>query len=199
MYRSADPAGPAELDDPSTEPTGLIPAPGTDTVLAAEEVDTVLAAEEADTVLAAEEADTVVVHVALRPRRGSARRCLAGLAALAAAHPDVAVSVTGLGKDERAVRVTVGVELGPRAGVARFSPQAQAAYAFVSDLFTTLYDHMPVYSAEPGPAERAAAAGLMASLGVGSTATATAATAAVAVPPVVPAGDAVPAPQHVLA
>ena len=109
--------------------------------------------------------------MALRPRRGSARRCLAGLAALAAAHPDVAVSVTGLGKDERTVRVTVGVELGPRAGVARFSPQAQAAYAFVSDLFTSLYDHMPVYSAEPGPAERAAAAGLMASLGVGAPVT----------------------------
>ncbi|RBY86216.1 hypothetical protein DQ240_09510 [Blastococcus sp. TF02A-26] len=134
----------------------------------------------------ADDVDTVVVHVALRPRRGSARRCLAGLAALAAAHPDVAVAVTGLGKDERTVRVTVGVELGPRAGVARFSPQAQAAYAFVSDLFTTLYDHMPVYCAEPGPAERAAAAGLMASLGVGAET-------------VVPAPRAVPAAEHVLA
>lgn len=168
MYRSADPAVPAELDDLSTDSTGISEAPG------------------ADPVLAAEDADTVVVHVALRPRRGSARRCLAGLAALAAAHPDVAVSVTGLGKDERTVRVTVGVELGPRAGVARFSPQAQAAYALVSDLFTTLYDHMPVYSAEPGPAERAAAAGLMASLGVGAPVT-----------PAVPAGDAVPAPRAV--
>ncbi|MGY1772906.1 hypothetical protein [Blastococcus sp. SYSU D00813] len=168
MYRSADPAVPAELHDLSTESTGCATAPGTDPALAAEE------------------ADTVVVHVALRPRRGSARRCLAGLAALAAAHPDVAVSVTGLGKDERTVRVTVGVELGPRAGVARFSPQAQAAYAFVSDLFTTLYDHMPVYSAEPGPAERAAAAGLMASLGVGAP-----------VATVVPATDAVPAPRAV--
>jgi hypothetical protein len=153
MYRSADPATPAGSDDLAT--------PSSD-VLATADAGAVLSAEQA------EEADTVVVHVALRPRRGSARRCLAGLAALAAAHPDVAVSVTGLGKDERTVRVTVGVELGPRAGVARFSPQAQAAYAFVSDVFTSLYDHMPVYAAEPGPAERAAAAGLMAALGVGS-------------------------------
>jgi hypothetical protein len=159
MYRSSDPARPAEIDDLSTLSTDV-------------------AGAIADTDLTAEEADTVVVHVALRPRRGSARRCLAGLAALAAAHPDVAVAVTGLGKDERTVRVTVGVELGPRAGVARFSPQAQAAYAFVSELFTSLYDHMPVYSAEPGPAERAAAAGLMASLGVGAP-----------VPPVVPVAE----------
>ena len=101
--------------------------------------------------------ETVVVHVQLRPRRGSTRRCLAELAALAAAHPAVAFSVTGLGKDERVVRVTVGVELGPREAIARFSPQAQAAYAFVSDLFTVLYDHMPVYTAEPAAAERAAA------------------------------------------
>jgi hypothetical protein len=170
MYRSADLAGPAGNDDLSTASTDVTEAPGADAVLAAEEV---------------EDADTVVVHVALRPRRGSARRCLAGLAALAAGHPDVAVSVSGLGKDERTVRVTVGVELGPRAGVARFSPQAQAAYAFVSDLFTSLYDHMPVYSAEPGPAEQAAAAGLMASLGVGAPAA-----------PAVPAAtDAVPAPR----
>ena len=101
--------------------------------------------------------ETVVVHVQLRPRRGSTRRCLAELAALAAAHPAVAFSVTGLGKDERVVRVTVGVELGPREAIARFSPQAQAAYTFVSDLFTVLYDHMPVYAAEPSAAERTAA------------------------------------------
>jgi hypothetical protein len=107
------------------------------------------------------ESDTVVVHVQLRPRRGSARRCLAALAELAGAHPEVSFTLTGLSKDDRVVRVTVGVELGPRAAVARFSPQAQAAYAFVSSVFTTLYDHMPVYTAEPSGAERAAAAALL--------------------------------------
>jgi hypothetical protein len=168
MYRSADPADTVDLTDGTS--TDFLGMSDTDDVLATEQ---------------AEDADTVVVHVALRPRRGSARRCLAGLAALAAAHPDVAVSVSGLGKDERTVRVTVGVELGPRAGVARFSPQAQAAYAFVSELFTSLYDHMPVYTAEPGPAERAAAAGLMASLGVGASAD-------------VPAPRAVPTAERVL-
>jgi hypothetical protein len=110
------------------------------------------------------EADTVVVHVQLRPRRGSTRRCLAALAELAGEHPSVSFSLTGLSKDDRVVRVTVGVELGPRAAVARFSPQAQAAYAFVSAVFTTLYDHMPVYTVEPGETERAAAADLMARL-----------------------------------
>ena len=107
------------------------------------------------------ETDTVVVHVQLRPRRGSTRRCLAALAELAGAHPGVSLTLTGLSKDDRVVRVTVGVELGPRAAVARFSPQAQAAYAFVSAVFTTLYDHMPVYAVEPGEAERAAAADLV--------------------------------------
>jgi len=131
--------------------------------------------------------ESVVVHIQLRPRRGATRRCLAALAALATEHESVSFAVSGLSKDDRVVRITVGVELGPRAGVARFSPQAQAAYAFVSDLFTTLYDHMPVYCAEPGPAERAAAAGLMASLGVASAAAD------------VPAPRAVPSVEHTFA
>jgi hypothetical protein len=103
------------------------------------------------------EPESVVVHVQLRPRRGATRKCFAALAALAAQHPEASFTVTGLSKDDRVVRVTVGVDLGPRAGVAKFSPQAQAAYAFVSALFTSLYDHMPVYTAEPSGAERAAA------------------------------------------
>ena len=118
----------------------------------------------------AAESDTVVVHVQLRPRRGSTRRCLAALAELAGAHPEVSFTLTGLSRDDRVVRVTVGVELGPRAAIARFSPQAQAAYAFVSSLFTTLYDHMPVYTVEPGEAERAAAADLMVRLAAGPAA-----------------------------
>ncbi len=103
------------------------------------------------------EHESVVVHVQLRPRRGATRKCLAALAALAAEHPEASFGVTGLSKDDRVVRVTVGVDLGPRTAVARFSPQAQAAYAFVSALFASLYDHMPVYTAEPSGAERAAA------------------------------------------
>src|SRR3954449_2135274 len=107
------------------------------------------------------EPESVVVHVQLRPRRGATRKCLAALAALAAEHETVSFAITGLSKDDRVVRVTVGVDLGPRAGIAKFSPQAQAAYAFVSALFTSLYDHMPVYTAEPSEAERAAAATLL--------------------------------------
>ena len=107
------------------------------------------------------EPESVVVHVQLRPRRGATRKCLAALAALAADHDAVSFAITGLSKDDRVVRVTVGIDLGPRAGIAKFSPQAQAAYAFVSALFTTLYDHMPVYTAEPSGAERAAAAALL--------------------------------------
>src|SRR5215213_3972602 len=103
------------------------------------------------------EPESVVVHVQLRPRRGATRKCLAALAALAAEHPEASFAVSGLSKDDRVVRVTVGVDLGPRTAVAKFSPQAQAAYAFVSELFTSLYDHMPVYTAEPSGAERAAA------------------------------------------
>ena len=71
--------------------------------------------------------ESVVVHVQLRPRRGATRKCLAALAALAAEHDTVSFAITGLSKDDRIVRVTVGVDLGPRAGIAKFSPQAQAA------------------------------------------------------------------------
>ncbi|MDK3257424.1 hypothetical protein [Blastococcus capsensis] len=107
------------------------------------------------------ESESVVVHVQLRPRRGATRKCLAALATLAAEHDEVVFAVTGLSKDDRVVRVTVGVDLGPRTAVAKFSSQAQAAYAFVSAIFTSLYDHMPVYTAEPGGAERAAATTLL--------------------------------------
>src|SRR5688500_6725580 len=116
------------------------------------------------------EQESVVVHVQLRPRRGSTRKCLTALAALAAEHDEVSFAVTGLSKDDRVVRVTVGIDLGPRAGVAKFSPQAQAAYAFVSAVFTELYDHMPVYTAELSGAERAAAAVLLEQAASGATA-----------------------------
>ena len=114
------------------------------------------------------ESESVVVHVQLRPRRGATRKCLTALAALAAEHEDVAVTVTGVSKDDRVVRVTVGIDLGPRAAIAKFSPQAQAAYAFVSAMFTSLYDHMPVYTAEPSAAERAAATALLERLAAGA-------------------------------
>jgi hypothetical protein len=116
------------------------------------------------------EPESVVVHVQLRPRRGATRKCLAALSALAAEHEEVSFEVTGLSKDDRVVRVTVGVDLGPRAAVAKFSPQAQAAYAFVSAIFASLYDHMPVYTAEPSGAERAAAATLLEKATAGLTA-----------------------------
>ncbi|MCW2578211.1 MAG: uncharacterized protein JWR66_4241 [Modestobacter sp.] len=105
--------------------------------------------------------ETVVVHVQLRPRRSGTRRCLAALAALAARHESVPFALTGLSGDDRVVRVTVGVELGPRELIAKFSEQAQAAYAFVDGLFTDLYDFMPVYVGEPSEAERSAAAGIL--------------------------------------
>src|SRR3954451_7569031 len=114
--------------------------------------------------------ETVIVHVQLRPRRGATRKCLAALAALAAEHESASVAVTGVSKDDRVVRLTVGVELGPRTAIAKFSPQAQAAYAFVSAMFTSLYDHMPVYTAEPSAEERAAAAALLESAARGAAA-----------------------------
>jgi hypothetical protein len=116
------------------------------------------------------EPESVVVHVQLRPRRGATRKCLAALAALAAEHPEASFEVTGLSKDDRVVRITVGVDLGSRTAVAKFSPQAQAAYAFVSALFSSLYDHMPVYTAEPSGAERAAAKVLLETATSGSVA-----------------------------
>ena len=111
--------------------------------------------------------ETVVVHVQLRPRRGASRKCQAALAALASEHESASFDVSGVSKDDRVVRITVGVELGPREAIAKFSPQAQAAYAFVSAIFTTLYDHMPVYTTEPSPTERRAAATLLAAAGRG--------------------------------
>jgi hypothetical protein len=108
--------------------------------------------------------DSVVVYVQLRPRRPAVRKCLAALVALAAEHDSVGFALAGLSKDDRVVRVTVGIDLGSRAQVAKFSAAAQAAYLFVDGLFTGLYDHMPVYVAEPSEAERAAAVGVLAAV-----------------------------------
>jgi hypothetical protein len=102
--------------------------------------------------------DHLVVHVQLRPRRTAARKCLVALAQLATEHAGVPVALAGLSKDDRVLRITVAVDLGPRLEVARFSPAAQAAYGFVSDLFTVLYDHMPVYATEPTAEESAVVA-----------------------------------------
>jgi hypothetical protein len=108
--------------------------------------------------------ESVVVYVQLRPRRPAIRKCLAALVALAAEHESVGFALSGLSKDDRVVRVTVGIDLGPRADVAKFSAAAQAAYRFVDALFTGMYDHMPVYVAEPSEAERAAAVGVLAAV-----------------------------------
>jgi hypothetical protein len=140
-----------------------------------------------------QEPESVVVHVQLRPRRGATRKCLAALAALAVDHPEASFAVTGLSKDDRVVRVTVGVDLGPRTAVAKFSPQAQAAYAFVSALFSSLYDHMPVYTAEPSGAERAAAKVLLETVTGGARADVLSADVLEAIP-VVPAGP-IPSPR----
>ena len=101
---------------------------------------------------------SLLVHVQLRPRRAAARKCLAALAQLATEHAGVPVTLAGLSKDDRVLRVTVAVDLGPRTDVARFSASAQAAYGFVSDLFTVLYEHMPVYATEPTAEESAVVA-----------------------------------------
>jgi hypothetical protein len=140
------------------------------------------------------EPESVVVHVQLRPRRGATRKCLAALAALATEHPEASFAVTGLSKDDRVVRVTVGVDLGPRTGVAKFSPQAQAAYAFVSALFASLYDHMPVYTAEPSGAERAAAKVFLEQATGGATRTEGLPADALEAIPMVPAGP-IPTPR----
>jgi hypothetical protein len=140
------------------------------------------------------EPESVVVHVQLRPRRGATRKCLAALAALAAEHPEASFAVTGLSKDDRVVRVTVGVDLGPRTAVAKFSPQAQAAYAFVSALFSSLYDHMPVYTAEPSGAERAAAKVLLETAAGGACRTASIPADLLEAIPAAPAGP-IPSPR----
>ena len=111
-----------------------------------------------DPVEAVDAVDTLAVHLQLRPRRSAGRKCLAALAALADAHPGVPVTLAGLSKDARVLRITLAVDLGPRAEVARFSAAAQAAYLFVADVFTVLYDHMPVYATEPTAEESAAVA-----------------------------------------
>ena len=107
-------------------------------------------------------AETVSVRVQLRPRRSAARRCLAVLTELGAQHAQVGFALEGISSDDRVVRLTLAVDLGPRSEVARFGSEAQAAYAFVNALFVSLYDHMPVYCPESSEAEKLAARAVLA-------------------------------------
>lgn len=100
----------------------------------------------------------LLVHLQLRPRWACVGRAMGALDTLIGAHPAVAVAVCGLSRDPKYLRVTVSVALGPTETIARFSAEATAAFAFVSDVFTRLFDHAPCYVGEPTAAERAAAA-----------------------------------------
>src|SRR3954462_14197815 len=73
------------------------------------------------------EPESVVVHVQLRPRRGATKKCLAALAALAGEHEEVSFAVSGLSKDDRIVRVTVGIDLGLPAALAPLSARPPPA------------------------------------------------------------------------
>jgi hypothetical protein len=159
--RPAD-AGDLLVDASATEPLYL-DAPVGDAEVAA---DVRLSGPVTGTDAAARDSgtDSVVVYVQLRPRRPAVRKCLAALVALAAEHESVGFALAGLSKDDRVVRVTVGIDLGPTTEVAKFSAAAQAAYRFVDGLFTGLYDYMPVYVAEPSEAERTAAVGVLAAV-----------------------------------
>lgn len=105
-------------------------------------------------------ANDLVIFVQMRVRFAAKGKFLAALETLAAAHPQATMTVAGISGDNRYLRVTLGINLGPRDEVARFSDQATAAYALVQAVFTDLFDHLPQYVAEPSATEQAAAAAL---------------------------------------
>ena len=113
--------------------------------------------------LPARGAGPIVVYVQLRPRWAVISKAMTALDALIEAHPDVVVSVCGLSRDPRYLRVTLSIGLGPTATIARFSAEATAAYTFVGEVFARLFDHAPCYVGEPTAEERTAAAAVSAS------------------------------------
>ncbi len=102
----------------------------------------------------------LTVYLQLRPTRAAAGQCLAALNTLISAHRAVPVGLCGVSRDERHLRLTLGVDLGARDQVARFSPAAVGAYGFVEQVFTVLFDYLPQYVVEPSEEERAAAQAL---------------------------------------
>lgn len=105
-------------------------------------------------------AGPIQVYVQLRPRWAVTSKALASLDALIEEHPGVAVSVCGVSRDAKYLRVTLSIGLGPTATIARFSAESTAAYTFVSEIFQRLFDHAPCYVPEPTGEERMAAAAL---------------------------------------
>ena len=100
----------------------------------------------------------VIVYVQVRPTPAGMSKCMAQLDRLIAAHPDVDVTVAGLSRDARNIRVTMGVNPGPLNLIAKpaQAQAAEAAFAFVGEIFTQLFDYLPHYSVAPTSEERAA-------------------------------------------
>lgn len=106
----------------------------------------------------------LIMYVQVRTRWATVSNCQAQIALLQRSHPDAKVTIEGLSKDSRYLRITLGINLGDSKSIAtRQGPSAEsvAAYAFTSDLFTSLFEHLPQYTPEPTTAERAAAAALL--------------------------------------
>lgn len=108
--------------------------------------------------------DDMLMYVQLRPRLAVQEKCLAALHNLAKKHPTVRFGLAGLSKDARYLHLTLAVNLGPATQIAKNANNgnaiAQAAYLFVSALFTELFDYLPQYTGEPSTEQQAAAAAI---------------------------------------
>ena len=111
-------------------------------------------------------APDVLIYVQLRARWAAKGKAMAALETLAAKHAGVEFTVAGVSQDARYLNITLAVNAGPVTQIAKNSNDgnatAQAAYLFVSALFTQMFDYFPQYTTEPTTEQQAAAIALLA-------------------------------------
>lgn len=95
------------------------------------------------------------MYVQLRPGTQLFNKCVAHLERTVSQHPNVDVQIAGYSREDHQYLLTLAISLGPRDQIAKFSPEAVAAYNFVSAVFTEMFDFLPQYTQEPTAIERA--------------------------------------------
>jgi hypothetical protein len=85
------------------------------------------------------------MYLQLRATSGTLNKCLTHLDRQLQAHPGADVEIVGIGTDQHAVRVIIGVNLGDSFRIKARPKNVLAAYAFVQSLSADLANFWPQY------------------------------------------------------
>lgn len=99
-----------------------------------------------------------IIFLQLRPGLQLLPKCITFLKVTAGKHPQAKFRIAGYGEEDNQFLLTLAISLGARNEVAKFNPQAVAAYHFANAVFADMFDFLPQYTTQPSAAEQTRAA-----------------------------------------